>query len=263
MKKWMAVAMATVSMFTLTCNAFAVSRASAYAGTSWRYFLSNSTTTANKTISQDFGGTHMGIDIPVGEGTTAYCVADGIVELAFVKFNDSGKPYPSDTVGYGLALKTNTSDPGTKNKLIVTYQHFQSRPIKNNKTNIATGDSLSKGDTIGKTGNTGNSTGPHLHFDVSKDGTWWEANSVSKHVDPKLFYPNVEWKYSKSSRTISDCQTLNPDYVMDVAFIDYVGQAAFEEWVSMTSVTRSVQTVQSFKQYFNITPEIEKQILNR
>ena len=162
-----------------------------------------------------------------------------------------------------MALKTNTSDPGKKNKLIVTYQHFQSRPIKNNKTNIATGDSLSKGDTIGKTGNTGNSTGPHLHFDVSKDGTWWGANSVSKHVDPKLFYPNVEWKYSKSSRTISDCQTLNPDYAIVVAHIVSVGLPALEAWVAITGGRLSVQTVQSFKQYFNITPEIEKQILNR
>ena len=37
--------------------------------------------------------------------------------------------------------------------------------------NIArTGDRVSRGDAIGEVGSTGHSTGPHLHYEVWKDG---------------------------------------------------------------------------------------------
>jgi murein DD-endopeptidase MepM/ murein hydrolase activator NlpD len=87
------------------------------------------------------------IDLPVVSGTPAYAVRSGTV----VRVNDS-------LCGQGINL---TGADGA----IYTYCHFSA-------WSVATGATVSPGQQIGSTGNTGNSTGPHLHFGIRTGSTY-------------------------------------------------------------------------------------------
>jgi murein DD-endopeptidase MepM/ murein hydrolase activator NlpD len=86
------------------------------------------------------------IDLPVGTGTSAYAVRAGTVAA----IDDS-------SCGRGINL---TGGDGA----VYTYCHFSSWSVGN-------GASVVPGQQIGLTGNTGNSTGPHLHFGIRTGST--------------------------------------------------------------------------------------------
>lgn len=91
---------------------------------------------------------HNGIDIAASTGTGVYSYASGTV-IAVGQDN---------TLGKYIAI-----DHG--NGLVTRYLHLS-------KFNVSKGDKVSTGDRIGSVGNTGYSTGPHLHFEVIKNGSY-------------------------------------------------------------------------------------------
>jgi len=90
---------------------------------------------------------HTGIDFGAPSGTSIYAAESGVVILS---------EYWS---GYGNCI---IIDHG--NGLWTLYGH-----IKNGGLLVKEGDSVKRGDKIALVGSTGNSTGPHLHFEVRKD----------------------------------------------------------------------------------------------
>ncbi|MDO6705500.1 peptidoglycan DD-metalloendopeptidase family protein [Photobacterium sp. 1_MG-2023] len=86
---------------------------------------------------------HLGIDLSSRSGTPVYAPADGVIELV----------RPSKK-GYGNLLKV---DHGYG--FMTLYAHLQ-------KFKVKTGDFVRKGDLIALSGNSGTSTGPHLHYEV-------------------------------------------------------------------------------------------------
>ena len=59
------------------------------------------------------------------------------------------------------------------------YAHMSSRKV-------SVGDYVNQGDVIGITGSTGNSTGPHLHFEVTENGV--RVNPLNDGAEPKMGY---------------------------------------------------------------------------
>nr|WP_050982574.1 M23 family metallopeptidase [Mycolicibacterium phlei] len=94
-----------------------------------------------------WGVLHGGIDIANSIGTPVLAASDGVVIAA--------GPY----AGYGNHVKIRHAD-GT----VTLYGHLSSWQVE-------VGQRVWAGDQIAKMGNTGNSTGPHLHFEVLLNGT--------------------------------------------------------------------------------------------
>lgn len=94
-----------------------------------------------------WGVLHAGIDIANSIGTPILAASDGVV-------TDAGP-----TAGYGAWVKIRHSD-GT----VTLYGHV-------NTWLVSVGQRVMAGDQIATIGNRGNSTGPHLHFSVLRNGT--------------------------------------------------------------------------------------------
>lgn len=95
---------------------------------------------------------HKGIDIAVTQGTEIKSAIDGQVIEA-----DSNSKY-----GNFIKIK--------KDDMITVYAHCE-------KLKVSKDDNIKKGDVIATVGSTGNSTGPHLHFEIRLS---------NRYIDPKL-----------------------------------------------------------------------------
>lgn len=94
-----------------------------------------------------WGTLHAGLDIANSIGTPIYAASDGEVIAS------------GPTPGYGMWVKIRASD-GT----VTLYGHIDT-------TLVQAGERVMAGDQIATTGNRGNSTGPHLHFEVHLNGS--------------------------------------------------------------------------------------------
>jgi murein DD-endopeptidase MepM/ murein hydrolase activator NlpD len=96
---------------------------------------------------------HEGVDFAVPQGTPVYAAADGVVAGA--------KP----NGGYGNWIQIDHGDG-----VSTVYGH-----LSRFAPGISAGATVERGQLVALSGNTGRSTGPHLHFEVRTDG---------KPVDP-------------------------------------------------------------------------------
>lgn len=98
---------------------------------------------------------HSGIDIRGNYGTPVFATADG--KVTFAEYYG----------GYGKTVKIRHSG-----MYVTLYAHLSS-------IDVQVGDRVKKGDIIGAIGSTGRSTGPHLHYEIIKNG---------KRVNPKPYF---------------------------------------------------------------------------
>ena len=99
--------------------------------------------------------THMGIDVAAPTGTPVFATGDGVVKKA------------EEEKGWGKLVVLEHEEG-----YATFYAHMD-------EIGVANGKKVRKGDVIGRVGNTGQSTGPHLHYEVRKNGI---------HLNPADFY---------------------------------------------------------------------------
>lgn len=87
---------------------------------------------------------HQGIDIGADEGTAIYAAMEGTVTVA------------SEEGEYGKHIDITNGD------VLTRYAHCSKLLVKE-------GQQVKQGDKIAEVGSTGNSTGPHLHFEIRRD----------------------------------------------------------------------------------------------
>ncbi|MDX2360304.1 MAG: M23 family metallopeptidase [Crocinitomicaceae bacterium] len=90
---------------------------------------------------------HTGMDFTADRGTEVYATGDGVVELVENKRWGYGK---SIVINHGYGYKT-------------LYAHLSGFEVRQ-------GQVIKRGELIGLIGSTGKSTGPHLHYEVIKNG---------------------------------------------------------------------------------------------
>ncbi|MFM6982426.1 MAG: M23 family metallopeptidase [Microbacteriaceae bacterium] len=95
---------------------------------------------------------HKGLDFTPGEGTPIFAVADGVVAESHV-----------DQWGFGTWVRITHNINGTT--VDTVYAHMQ-----RGSTTLEVGDVVKVADLVGTVGNTGTSTGAHLHLEVHVDG---------------------------------------------------------------------------------------------
>ena len=109
------------------------------------------------TVSQSYWFCHQAVDVAGDEGTPVRAVAAGVVR--FAGWSEKG---------YGNLV---VIDHGNYQTL---YGHLQQTP------GVSTGQNVAGGAVVGLLGNTGFSTGPHLHFEIRLG---------KELVDPTLYLP--------------------------------------------------------------------------
>ncbi len=114
------------------------------------------TGTLSSPFGERWGRMHEGIDIAVPVGTSVKAAECGTVIFA----GDGGT--------YGKLVKI---DHG--NGVVTAYAHLDS-------ISVSQGQAVNSNTEIAKSGNTGRSTGPHLHFEVVKDGVPLNPNNYLK-----------------------------------------------------------------------------------
>ena len=97
---------------------------------------------------------HKGLDFASDTGSDVLAVAQGVVTWA------------SQREGYGVLVEVNHG-----NGYVTRYAH-------NSRALVAAGDTVQRGQAVAVVGSTGRSTGPHVHFEVLRDG---------RQIDPMAF----------------------------------------------------------------------------
>lgn len=116
------------------------------------------------------GGIHKGIDYRAAIGTPVVAAVPGVVVHAGKHIYKKGWGW---AFGIHVIIDNDAFVDGSAG-LWAGYCHL-------NGVNVSVGQRVRQGQLVGTSGNTGRSTGPHLHFQILASRTW----NPTKHRNPQ------------------------------------------------------------------------------
>jgi hypothetical protein len=148
---------------------------------------------ADSWLIQTFGNYqpngHTGVDFPVAVGTPVRAAASGVVQhVGWYSGSYADNPYWISPSFAGFVL---VIDHGS---FVGIYAHLSSSPVN-------VGQQVSEGDIVAYSGNSGGSTGPHLHFEVLPDG-WDFNNGMYGRVNPARYITGITPQSSTPSKPL-------------------------------------------------------------
>lgn len=213
-KKLIWLCMGIVCMLLMSKNVLAASQSSNWV---WPTYVH---TFKNDWPNYASGSYHGGTDFPVALNTDVYSSCDGdVVSVQYL------------TTSYGKHIKIKAKVNGQI--VYIRYCHL-------NQILVSEGQHVTAGQIIAKSGSTGNSTGPHLHYEVRNS-----ADSYKNALNPRLYLPGTSYTYETSEPAGNnpyynsygfDCP-LNNETITDSAFL-------FQGWLDtkkqISSITCSI-----------------------
>ncbi|NKY59324.1 peptidoglycan DD-metalloendopeptidase family protein [Nocardia flavorosea] len=109
------------------------------------------------------GGGHKGIDLAAPDGTPIFSVTDGVVVAA------------GPASGFGNWIVVDSTDPRNGRAFSAVYGHMWDHGVL-----VRVGEQVRAGQHIGSVGSAGESSGPHLHFEVVPGGRF----TGGRQIDP-------------------------------------------------------------------------------
>lgn len=113
-------------------------------------------------VTGEKGKFHGGVDIKAPEGTPIYAVKEGFLERSKTEIDNLG-----NETGYGNYIRIRHSENFNEEESYTEYGHLQDLSVFGDSGSISPSKQntfIEKGDLIGYVGNTGTSTGAHLHY---------------------------------------------------------------------------------------------------
>jgi murein DD-endopeptidase MepM/ murein hydrolase activator NlpD len=132
--------------------------------------------------SKEYEGSHLAVDIKAPIGTPIHAIANGKITKVVQSSGGFGK--------HIVIMHPNVPllDANETTTLYSSYTHLS-------ETNVAKGQIVVRGEIIGKSGNTGASTTPHLHFQIDKENApwhpWWPFSSAEASAAGLNFFDGV------------------------------------------------------------------------
>ncbi len=144
-------------------------------------------------------GSHLAVDIKMPIGTPVHAISNGKVIKASTQNSGFGHHIVIMHVGV-----PDPANPGQKTTLYSNYVHLSD-------VLVSEGENVIKGQVIAKSGNTGTSTTPHLHFQIDNDlAPWhpyWPFTSAQSSAAGLSFFESVNAGLGKAD---AQAKTVNP-----------------------------------------------------